>query len=216
MLSPQGAVTAPRTVWKTGDLEIRFGVPEEYRLQAAIVYFEIFPHEYPLLFGSRKRAIAVLRQDLNLAAALGALRGGRLVGIAGLCHQGRLVQLKKETFVREISWLTGSMRYFIFQRFTRPRRPGQLLMDGIGVDPAARGTGVGTALLRALFDFAHEHGYATIRLDVVNTNIDARRLYERLGFVSVRTHPMPPILRNILRYSSVTTMIRQVTPADSM
>jgi ribosomal protein S18 acetylase RimI-like enzyme len=82
-------------------------------------------------------------------------------------------------------------------------------MDGIVVHPAARGQGVGTLLLHALFDIAQQQQMRTVRLDVVDTNPAARRLYERLGFVAVKSRRYP-LLRTIFGFSASTTMIAQV------
>jgi ribosomal protein S18 acetylase RimI-like enzyme len=51
--------------------------------------------------------------------------------------------------------------------------------------PAHRGAGLGTALLREVFDEADAAGLpVTIHVEVMNR---ARRLYERLGFRQVAT-----------------------------
>jgi GNAT superfamily N-acetyltransferase len=52
---------------------------------------------------------------------------------------------------------------------------------GIGVVAAARGRGVGGALLAALLELAREQGHRTLSLSVDREN-PARRLYERVGF----------------------------------
>ena len=51
----------------------------------------------------------------------------------------------------------------------------------IGVRPAARRAGVGTALLRALVQLARDEGHAAVSLSVEPDN-PARSLYERVGF----------------------------------
>jgi GNAT superfamily N-acetyltransferase len=51
----------------------------------------------------------------------------------------------------------------------------------IGVVGAARGRGVGGALLAALLELAREQGHRTLSLSVDRQN-PARRLYERVGF----------------------------------
>ena len=53
------------------------------------------------------------------------------------------------------------------------------------VDPAARGTGVGDALVAAVLDWAARHARARTRLHVMAANAPACRLYERNGFVAV-------------------------------
>ena len=51
--------------------------------------------------------------------------------------------------------------------------------------PGAR-RGVGTQLMAALEAHARAAGLRAVELEVVDTNPDARRLYERLGFVVLK------------------------------
>lgn len=61
-------------------------------------------------------------------------------------------------------------------------------LDGYGevksmfVDPAARGRGVGDALMRALTDLAAREGIVALRLETGDTLDAAHRLYARHGF----------------------------------
>jgi ribosomal-protein-alanine N-acetyltransferase len=55
----------------------------------------------------------------------------------------------------------------------------------VGVIPTARRQGVGTALLRDLLAEARRRSVAQVFLDVRLGNDDARRIYEREGFVEV-------------------------------
>ena len=50
------------------------------------------------------------------------------------------------------------------------------------VHPALRGSGAASALVQAVLAWAEERGARSIRLDVIDGNDRARRLYERHGF----------------------------------
>ena len=78
-----------------------------------------------------------------------------------------------------------------YRRFSR-HEPGYGFVSesipelSIGVRPAARRAGVGTALLTALLELARAEGYPSVSLSVEPDN-PARSLYERLGFRRVGT-----------------------------
>jgi hypothetical protein len=56
----------------------------------------------------------------------------------------------------------------------------------MGVAADRRREGIGEALLRALLAGARERGLSRVRLEVLEANEPARRLYERLGFRHLR------------------------------
>jgi ribosomal protein S18 acetylase RimI-like enzyme len=60
------------------------------------------------------------------------------------------------------------------------------------VRPAARGLGIGRALVAAAADWAKARGYDTLYLWVTEANTAARRLYERCGFTATgERQPLP-------------------------
>ena len=61
--------------------------------------------------------------------------------------------------------------------------PGDRALYGMWVDPRFRGAGVGRALVDAVIAQARAGGKRRVLLDVVESNHQARRLYERAGFV---------------------------------
>ncbi|MEU8899520.1 GNAT family N-acetyltransferase [Nocardia sp. NPDC048505] len=64
-------------------------------------------------------------------------------------------------------------------------RPGELEFRMLAVAKRARGLGAGSALLRAVLDIAAAEGFEAVALTTMPAMVDARRLYERFGFVPV-------------------------------
>ena len=60
---------------------------------------------------------------------------------------------------------------------------------GIAILKSARGIGLGKALMQSLIQLAKQTGLKVIILDMFATNTDARRLYEKAGFVEVGKIP---------------------------
>lgn len=74
------------------------------------------------------------------------------------------------------------------------------------VDPAARGLGVGTGLVRACIERARAHGVRTLRLSTQPDMTTAHRIYERLGFVRTPLRDWKPEpLVDLITYEMVLT-----------
>jgi GNAT superfamily N-acetyltransferase len=72
-------------------------------------------------------------------------------------------------------------------------------LQSLAVLDGARGAGVGTALLRAVYARLRELGIEELAIGVLATNAAARRLYEREGFrpwVTIMLGRVPPPGRN--------------------
>lgn len=61
--------------------------------------------------------------------------------------------------------------------------PNSLRLFALDVGPAFRGRGIGTRLIGAVEDKAREQRFARVNLEVEVKNVDAIRLYERLGYL---------------------------------
>jgi GNAT superfamily N-acetyltransferase len=191
----------------TASIRIQRGLPEALRDQAAGLYYEAFRQKLAPIFGDEAAAKRILAADFDGRYALVALDGERLVGIAGVQHDGgHLTALKWASFRGHFGLLAGSGRYLLLALLSRPQSPRELLMDGIVVDAVARGQGIGALLLDAVIAYARERGDQRVRLDVVDTNPDAQRLYARKGFVAVDSKQYGWLTR-WLGFTGSTTMI---------
>ena len=194
-------------------IEIKLGIPEEMRHQAAIICYEGFRSQMELLVGSQQKGIALLEQSLDLELALMALQQGRLVGFVGLQYENRpFFRFKRSHFTQELGFLRGLLVYLLFNLFATQILPQEMFINVIVVDASVRGKGIGTSLMQSVFEITQQNQFHAVVLDVIDTNPDARRLYERLGFKPVRTRKYG-YLRNLIGSSAVTTMRKDVISA---
>ncbi len=70
-----------------------------------------------------------------------------------------------------------------------PDDPSTAELLSMWVDPAARGHGVGEALVDAVLAWARAEGHRRVMLDVKNGNASAIALYRRAGFERLGTTP---------------------------
>jgi ribosomal protein S18 acetylase RimI-like enzyme len=81
-------------------------------------------------------------------------------------------------------------------------RPGEAEFRMLAVAPAARGRGVGEALVRACLDRAREHGDTAVVLSTQAAMRSAHRIYERFGFTRLPERdwrPVNPVLLQVYR-----------------
>ncbi|MGW7078535.1 GNAT family N-acetyltransferase [Streptomyces sp. NPDC054866] len=194
----------------TGAVTVRRGVPAGAEQRAAELYWDAFGRKLGPALNPPEKAVPLLAAHLNADRAVCALLDGQLVGLAGYQLDGRaLTGGSAASVLRAYGHLRGLHRVLLLALFERRPSPGQLLMDGIAVDPAMRGRGVGSLLLEEVAAVAAEKDCREIRLDVIDTNPRAKALYERRGFTPVRTE-RTPYLRGLMGFGAVTTMRRAV------
>jgi ribosomal protein S18 acetylase RimI-like enzyme len=191
-------------------IEIKLGMPEELRHQAAIVCYEGFRSQMELLVGSQQKSIALLEHSMDAELALMALQKGQLVGLVGLQYENRpFFQFERSQFIKELGFLRGLLVYLLFNLSATQIQSDEIFVNVIVVDAAMRGIGIGTSLMQAVFEIARQNQFHAVVLDVIDTNPDAQRLYERLGFEQVHIRKYG-YLRNLIGSSSITTMRKDV------
>lgn len=198
-----------------GPVTVRRGVPAGAEQRAAELYWDAFGRKLGPALNPPDKAVPFISAHLNADRAVCALLDGQLVGLAGYQLSGRaLTGGSASDVLRAYGHLRGLHRLLLLALFERHPAPGQLVMDGIAVDPGLRGRGVGSLLIEEVAAVAAEQGRREIRLDVIDTNPRARALYERRGFTAVRTE-RTPYLRGLLGFGAVTTMRRAVGTGEA-
>ncbi|WP_458791508.1 GNAT family N-acetyltransferase [Yoonia sp. MH D7] len=187
------------------------GIAPEDRAKVAALYWEAFGTKLGRVMRPEWKARAFIEQVLDTDHAICAHdTHGTLLGVAGFkTYEGALVDGTLRELAQHYGWVGATWRIALLSLLERDTENKRFLMDGIFVDEAARGKGVGSALLRAIIAEGRRRGYAEVRLDVIDTNPRARALYERMGFVAKDTHSLGP-LRHLFGFSAATTMVREV------
>jgi ribosomal protein S18 acetylase RimI-like enzyme len=135
---------------------------------------------------------------------------GRIVGMAS----GYTAEAHRD-FTNELLAAAAGWRRYRLATFSRISRrllrfidtvpDGDFYVRALAVDPAHRGAGIGTLLMRSLEETARTAGSRRFALDVAAKNRTARRLYEHLGMTAEAESPKWFGLRN-------TNVIRMTKP----
>lgn len=189
------------------EIKIQRGFADELRYSAAGLYDVAFGAKLSIAIPNSVSRIAILAEGFDPRFSFVVISDNELVGIAGFkVAQGSFTGGISFHLLKKYLGLLGAIRaVVILALFERKQTAGQLLMDGISVSPKMRGSGIGTMLLQTITTYAQDEGHGSVRLDVINTNPAAQRLYERVGFVTLKTEHFA-YLKWLLGFEASTQM----------
>lgn len=192
-------------------MRVETGIPAANRAEAAALYWDAFGEKLGFVMGPKYQALRFITRVMRADHGICAFDDdGRLLGVAGYkTTEGALVGGQFRDIRKVYGWVGGAIRVLLLSVLERDTENDRFLMDGIFVAEEARGQGVGTALLKAVYAEARVRGYHQVRLDVIDTNPRARALYLHEGFREVETRPIG-IMRHIFGFNAATTMVRDV------
>jgi ribosomal protein S18 acetylase RimI-like enzyme len=193
------------------DIIYQTGMPYQLRSDAARLYNEAFGQKFSVAVHSEEKRISLIQKGFIPEYAIVALSDNTLLGIAGFhTSAGSLTGgINYRDLLSELGFLKGNWAAIIFNLYDRRPKAGELLMDGITVHADSRGKGVGSKLLEKIAIYAQQNKFKNVRLDVIDINPEAKKLYERMGFKAVKTERFP-YLRWLLGFSGSTTMVLSV------
>jgi ribosomal protein S18 acetylase RimI-like enzyme len=190
------------------NLQIRFGVPKNQRYIVANIFYESFEGKFSKIFGNKNKSGTFISTCLSDDRTLVALKDGFAVGFAGLQYNGKSFIDANLNQTLKIFGL-GTLRVVLFGGiflFNKAAK-NEILLDSIAVSADERGKGIGSKLLQSTIDHAQSKGFSQIKLEVIETNQNARRLYERIGFKETKVQKIPYPFSKLLGFGSVTEMI---------
>jgi len=195
------------------EVSIERGLPEELRHEAALVFDQGFGDKMGYGIPDDRRRLALIERALVADDIVVAKVGDELAGIVGLkTRGGRYAKgplsdeaLSLRSLYRHLGFVGALRAKFILVPFRSTPPADALYLGEIVVGEAARGRGVGTRLLDEVVTIARVEGKARIQLDVADSNHRARELYERQGYVVVKTIRFG-FMRRFMGYGGVDTM----------
>jgi len=142
---------------KDSELVVRTARPDEYGAVGDLTV-EVYVGEGYVRAGSPYvTQLADITHRAGAAQVLVAVHGDRVVGSLAVARPG--------TPYAEIA------------------RPGELEFRMLAVSKSARGLGAGTALIRTVIEMARAESFDAVVLTTMPAMVDARRIYDRFGFV---------------------------------
>lgn len=192
-------------------VEIIFGLPEALRPAAVTLYWQAFGGKLGTVLGPRPHALRFLERVMRADHVFVAVEAGQLRGLVGFkTPGGSFAGGGMADLTAVYGWFGALWRAALLDLLSRDVDNARFLLDGICVAQDARSQGIGALLLAAIEAEARLRGYPAVRLDVIGDNWRARALYERQGFVLVRTERLG-LLRHVFGFATSLTMVKTLT-----
>lgn len=194
------------------NISIEPGFRSEHRKLAAKGYWNAFSRKLNWPLGPENKALSFLQNNLDPTHAISAISSkGDFLGVAGFkTPKGAFVGGTFQDLVKNYGWFGALRRAALLSVLERDCEADTLLMDGIFVEPTARGKGIGGRLLCAIEAHAQSLHLNHVRLDVIDSNTRARALYERQGYVQTGEQSLG-FLKHIFGFERAATMVKTLT-----
>ena len=158
------------------------------------IVHEAFARKLRRGFRDADDLVRLFHDSVERTACHSAVVDGRCLGLLTFAVTGRqFYRLRAAAlFGRFSPWRALCMLFNgLLLRYTPA--PDEYYVESISVAPAARGSGLGAALMRRAEERAVALGKRRMSLDVIGENEGAIRLYERLGYRITRTQRGFPV-----------------------
>jgi len=185
-------------------------LPDDLADDAAALYLSALADKLVPVYGVGPRARRALMRGFNRHMCITAVENDRLVGILGIQTAAAGFMNVTINTLRPFYGTLGSLwRMALLAFLNHSPMADEAYIDGVAVSPAYRGRGVGAGLIAAMEAWATRQGLSIIRLEVVDANPRAEKLYRRIGFEAVREQTVWPV-GTLFGFRSSTVMAKSL------
>lgn len=172
------------------EFELHDGVKPEHIEDALRISYDAFQRKFRIGFSNSHHFVRMFKKQIDSGSCITATVNGDLAGILTiLTREQEFYKLSFRTTFSEFNPVRATriiLNLVMFASEGRPA-PDELSVDSVAVDPNHQGLGIGTALLKQAEVTAQNLGKRRMSLSVIDENTGAKRLYERLGYSTVKT-----------------------------
>ena len=188
-------------------IRLQWGLPDNLPLAAATLIYDTFIKKLRYALGPRHIGIRFVAYSLQSEYGLVALHDGEFVGVAGAkTAKGELVQVRLGSWIR--TYHIRTIRSFLigFPFWYERRGPGVLTLANLSIVESARGQGIGTQMVKEFMRYGLKQNFRILKLEVINSNVRAKTLFERLGFKTTKYSNIPLPWSHLLGFTGVYEM----------
>ncbi|MCD4669149.1 MAG: GNAT family N-acetyltransferase [Actinomycetia bacterium] len=173
---------------------INKGLPGKFKDSAADLFLNALGEKFIPILGEKNKAKEAIELSINQDNCFSAENESKLLGfLAFQINETSFLNPSLAILISVYGLFSGILKAIGLSMLEYKTNSNEIHIEAIAVDESARGKGIGTKLLDAIFQLASEKRYKTITLEVIDINPRARELYERIGFEVVKQSRIWPL-----------------------
>jgi len=166
-------------------MKIVKGIGDKKINQISDILYDSFKKKLNIFIKDDKKAFNIIKRSVNLDMGFYALDDEEeVIGVLGtITDTDHFYKLKFKSILREYSFVKALMKYIPLKIETMKKvKKGEVYINLFAVKKGYRGRGIGSELLNAISNYFKEGGYKYLKLTIINTNLGAKKMYEKHGF----------------------------------
>lgn len=188
-------------------VEIQSGILESQKMKVAEIIYEALGTKLTPIFGPKEQGIPLFSKYLCDERIIVALDNDAIVGVMGVQYKGKdFIDISFWQLLRRVKWRILTFLFVNIVYFSDVPSD-EILVSVLAVDSAARGKGIGSALMRYIIDFARSHQYDRVFLYVVDTDKEAKVFYEKIGLTEEKARTLIFPWSRIFEFNIVYEMV---------
>ena len=175
-------------------MKIIKGLSKKYNSIVAELFLNALGDKFTPILGNKTQAKELLELSISPHNCFSAVCGSEMLGLLAFqINNTNFLSITLKRIFSVYGIMNGIIKAIGLSMLIHKSNSDEIYLEAIAVNESARGKGVGTQLINALFLFAKENNFKSITLQVIDTNPKAKELYERLGFFIVKKSRIGPV-----------------------
>ena len=166
-------------------MKIVKGINNEKINQISDILYDAFKNKLNIFIDDKNKACNIIKKSINSNMGFYALDdNGEVIGVLGtVTNANRFYKLRFKSILEEYSFVKTLIKYIPLkiESMTKAKK-NEVYINLLAVKKGHRGRGIGSELLSTISNHFKKRGYKYLRLTVINTNMGAKKMYEKHGF----------------------------------
>ncbi len=186
-------------------------IDEKYLNDAIKIFLDGFDSKYSSVIKNKLSRVLIYQTMLRNTPIIFQVENDKLVSIMIYATPTNKNKINFKSYNKDVKFKDRFKAHIINSIIIHEASENESYVQFVAVDKNSRGKGYGKSIFSYFEKFSSTSGFEQMCLDVIDTNPKAKKLYENLGFKSVKTISIKQV-KNIFKweFSSLDRMVKKL------